>query len=153
MLPCTGQCLCGATQYRVTEEPIMVYACHCTDCQKRSGSAFGLSMWVPRSAIEVTRGSAELHTLANAGGRVTHARVCAKCATRLWSEPQKEPTIAILRAGTLDDRSWVQPVAHIWTRSAQPWFVFPEGIARYDVQPADMGEVAALWRKHRERNG
>jgi len=107
---------------------------------------------VPRSAIEVTRGSAELHTLANAGGRVTHARVCAKCATRLWSEPQKEPTVAILRAGTLDDRSWVQPVAHIWTRSAQPWFVFPEGTARYDVQPADMGEVAALWRKHRERN-
>ena len=152
MLPCTGQCLCGATQYRVTEEPIMVYACHCTDCQKRSGSAFGLSVWVPRAAIEVTKGSPERHVVRSAEGREQHARVCGQCQTRLWSEPARRPEVGILRGGTLDDRSWVQPVAHIWTRSAQPWFVFPEGTARYDVQPADMGEVAALWRKHRERN-
>lgn len=55
-LPFGGRCLCGAVQYRVTEPPIMFYACHCTDCQKRSGSAFNLSMWVKRASIEVAQG-------------------------------------------------------------------------------------------------
>jgi hypothetical protein len=129
----------------------MVYACHCTDCQKRSGSAFGLSVWVSRAAIEVTKGSAEAHTSATAEGRAQHLRMCGPCRTRLWSEPPKRPDVAILRGGTLDDTSWLQPVAHIWTRSAQPWFVFPKGMKTYEGQPASMDEVAALWRDYRGR--
>lgn len=97
----------------------MIYACHCTDCQKRSGSAFGLSMWVRRTDIEVTKGE----------------------AARLWSEPQKHREFAIVRPGTLDDRSWLRPAAHLWTRSAQPWFVFPEGVPRYETQPESIFEL------------
>jgi hypothetical protein len=149
--PYSGQCLCGGTQYRVSEEPIMVYACHCTDCQKRSGSSFGLSVWVPRAAIEVTKGSAEAHTTTSVEGKVQHIRACGQCRTRLWTEPAKRPNVGIVRGGTLDDTSWLQPVAHIWTRSAQPWFVFPEGITRYETQPAAFDDVAGLWRKYRER--
>jgi len=148
--PYTGQCLCGATQYRVSEEPIMVYACHCTDCQKRSGASFGLSVWVPLAAIEVTKGSTEARTTSSAEGKVQQIRQCGRCYTRLWTEPPKRPTVGIVRGGTLDDTSWLQPVAHIWTRSAQPWFVFPEGVRRYEVQPASMDEVGELWRKYRE---
>lgn len=138
----TGRCLCGATAYRLTAEPLMIYACHCTDCQKRSGSAFGLSMWVPRGALEVTKGDAELHTSTTEDGRLRQVRTCAACGVRLWSEPQKLPDIAIVRAGTLDDTSWVHPVAHLWTRSAQPWFVFPPGVPRYETQPADFFELS-----------
>ena len=54
--PYTGRCFCGSAKYRVAEEPLVVYACHCTDCQKRSGSAFGLSMWVHLAAISLTKG-------------------------------------------------------------------------------------------------
>jgi hypothetical protein len=133
----------------VTEEPLTLYACHCTDCQKRSGSAFGLSMWLRRSAIEITQG--EPATLAGRSGvgRVWRTRTCAQCATRLWSEPAEHPELAVVRPGTLDDTSWLEPVAHIWTRSAQPWYAFPEGVARYETQPADMRELVALWRQTR----
>jgi hypothetical protein len=58
--PYTGRCFCEAVRYRITEEPLTFYACHCTDCLKRSGSAFGLSLWVNRAAIEVTHGDATL---------------------------------------------------------------------------------------------
>lgn len=146
LLPYTGRCLCGATQYRVSDEPIMVYACHCTDCQKRSGSSFGLSVWVNRAAIEVTKGLPEARTTTSEEGRVQHIRQCEQCYTRLWTEPPKRPAVGILRGGTLDDTSWLQPVAHIWTRSAQPWFVFPEGVKCYEVQPASMDELGELWR-------
>jgi hypothetical protein len=151
--PYTGRCLCGATRYRVTEEPLAVYACHCTDCQKRSGSAFALSMWVPRTAIEATQGEATLHTSLTSDGRVRNGRNCAQCGTRLWSEPQNRPALSVVRPGTLDDTSWLRPVAHLWTRSAQPWFVFPEGVARYATQPEDLLELVSLWRNRREHLG
>jgi hypothetical protein len=148
--PYTGRCLCGAVEYRLNEEPVMFYACHCTDCQKRSGSSFGLSMWVKRAALEVTRGDAMLQVLAGADGGPRHQRMCAKCGTRLWSEPARRPELAVLRPGTLDNaKEWV-PAAHIWTRSAQPWVTIPEGVARYEKQPEEFAELARLWRERRE---
>jgi hypothetical protein len=144
--PYTGRCFCESVQYRINEAPLTVYACHCTDCQKRSGSAFGLSLWVNRAAIEVTQGDAVLLASTGHDERPRHARACAKCHTRLWSEPQKNPRLAVVRPGTLDDTSWLAPVAHIWTRSAQKWVEIPEGVARYETQPADMMELVKLWR-------
>lgn len=144
--PYAGRCFCEATRYRVTQEPLTLYACHCTDCQKRSGSAFGLSMWVERAAIEVTTGETALQVLKGPDGRSRPGRMCSQCGARLWSEPEKRPTLAVVRAGTLDDTSWLQPVAHIWTRSAQPWFAFPEGVPKYATQPEDFLELARLWR-------
>ena len=149
--PYPGGCVCGAARYRVTEEPLTLYACHCTDCQKRSGSAFGLSMWVRRSDLELTQGELTRHDLELGGGRKSNARTCARCATRLWSEPARLPEYAVLRPGTLDDTSWLEPVAHLWTRSAQPWFRFPEGVTTYETQPADMLELARLWQKSGRR--
>ena len=73
--PYTGRCFCEAVQYRITEEPLTFYACHCTDCQKRSGSAFGLSMWVNRSAIAVTHGDAALQISSGHDDRLRHGRL------------------------------------------------------------------------------
>jgi len=44
MAPYLGHCLCGNVRHRVDLEPLMVYACHCTECQRRTGSAFAISM-------------------------------------------------------------------------------------------------------------
>ena len=43
-----------------------------------------------------------------------------------------------VRAGTLDDTSWLRPTAHFWTRSAQPWVVVPEEDQRFETQPEDL---------------
>jgi hypothetical protein len=150
MIPFSGRCLCDAVRYRVTQEPLTFYACHCTDCQKRSGSAFGLSMWVNRSAIEVTKGEPALHA-STFGGRLRKRRICAQCGGNLFSEPREGSQVAIIRPGTLDDTSWLKPVAHLWTRSAQPWFAFPEGVRKYEQQPPDFAELIALWRENRPK--
>jgi hypothetical protein len=146
--PHTGRCFCGAVRYRVTEEPLVVYACHCTDCQKRSGSAFGLSMWVRLPAIEVTQGEPELQSPVGPDRRPRPGRVCRDCGIRMWSEPPHRPGLAVIRPGTLDDTSQLRPHAHMWTRSAQRWFVFPEGVPRYEAQ-ADFQELLALGRQSR----
>ena len=116
-----GGCLCGAVRYRLNGDPITLYVCHCTDCQTATGTSFVLSMLVPRDAIEVLRGEPELHETELPDGRRKRANRCPVCATNVWGAPHRFPQILNLHPGTLDDTSWLEPVGHIWTRSAQPW--------------------------------
>jgi hypothetical protein len=106
-------------------------------------------MWMQRSALDLTQGELAHHDLELGGGRKSIARTCARCATRLWSEPARHPGFAVLRPGTLDDTSWLEPVAHVWTRSAQPWFRFPPGVTTHDSQPPKLMELVALWQSRR----
>jgi len=75
------------------------------------------------------------------GNRPSHEAVCAECGT--WAcngaKPGTAPagTVFALRAGTLDDTSWLRPTVHFWTRSAQPWIILPEGDTRFETQPVD----------------
>lgn len=54
--PYTGGCLCGDVRYVVKAEPLTFYICHCTDCQRRTGTAFAQSMVVSRSSFELQKG-------------------------------------------------------------------------------------------------
>ena len=123
--PRRGACLCGALVYSLGEEPLTLYACHCTDCQRQSGSSFALSMIVRREALEVVVGRPEQYSVEQPDGRLKQAHFCSRCSTRLWG-PSNATGLLVLGPGTLDDTSWLNPVGHIWTRSAQPWVVIPE---------------------------
>ena len=144
-----GQCLCGAVRFELRGEPHTLYACHCTECQRRSGGALRLSMWVDRAAIVVTAGSTESRTFTHPSGRVKTRRVCAACETDLWSEPPDRETLAVLRPGTLLEYKRFKPVAHMYVRSAVPWFVFPSGARTYETAPADPLELVQLWQDAR----
>jgi hypothetical protein len=146
--PYTGGCLCGAVRYRLTGEPLTFYACHCTDCQTRSGSAFGLSMWVKRDAIEITKGDAALH-VSTVGGKQRKRRICAECLTNLFSEPREGSDVAVLRPGTLDDTKWLKPAAHIWTRSAQPGTVFAPDAVKFEQNAGGPDVLIRLWKERR----
>ena len=110
--PYHGGCLCGLIRYRVTDEPLTLYACHCTDCQRRTGSAFALSMVVPKGALELLRGEPRRYAVTSSDGRQKNGRFCGECSTRLWGEPLKFPQVAVLQPGTLDDTSWLWPIGH-----------------------------------------
>ena len=146
--PFAGGCLCGAVRYRVTAEPLTVYACHCTDCQKRTGSAFGLSMIVPRESLVRERGEPVASHVEMPDGRVKTGKFCAACGGVLWGDPPKAPAISIVRPGTLDDASWVRPVAHIWTSSAQTGTVYEPDAVKFEKN-APPGELARLWRERK----
>ncbi len=143
--PYAGGCLCGAVRYSVRAKPLTLYACHCTDCQRRTGSAFALSMVVPRAAVVLEQGNPTDYRVAMPDGRVKTGRACAQCSTRLWGEPVKAPDIAIVQPGTLDDTSWVRPVAHIWTRSAQPGTAFAPDAVKFEKMAGSFAELIRLW--------
>ena len=144
--PYQGGCLCGEIRHVLNGEPLTLYACHCTDCQRRSGTAFALSMVVSRASLILQKGKPVHFAVRLADGRTKTGQVCTACNTRLWGEAAKLPDISILQPGTLDDTSWLRPCAHIWTRSAQPWFQFPKDAVLFEGQPAP-GELRKLWQQ------
>jgi hypothetical protein len=144
--PYNGQCLCGAVRFRVVDEPLTLYACHCLDCQRRTGSAFALSMWVRRASLELLQGEPATYFAALPDGRTKTGRMCAACSTRVWAEPRNQ-AIVIVQPGTLEQPTGLVPIAHQWTSSAQPWMVFPPGAVLFETQPPDPAEMVRLWRQ------
>lgn len=145
--PQQGACLCGEVRYSLSEDALTLYACHCTDCQRKTGSSFALSMLVRREALAVSEGTPLEYSLTLSDGRQSQGLSCGTCSTRLWSEPVKFPGIALLRPGTLDDTSWLDPVGHIWMRSAQPWVQLGTKTLQISGQPeaGDIAKLIAAW--------
>jgi hypothetical protein len=144
--PLAGGCACGAVRYELLADPLELHVCHCTDCQRVSGSAFVMSMVTTRSSIELRRGEPTVCDFGTPAGIHRREQRCAGCGSRLWSEPNGLPDLLTLRPGTLDERGWLRPIAHIWTRSAQPWVEIPTGVLRYEGNPADPLELVRAWR-------
>lgn len=136
-----GGCLCGALRYRVKNHGLSLAACHCTECQRTSGSAFGLSWIVLRDAVELVSGTPRVFEKSFSDGRQKKQSFCGDCGGRIWNELVRIPQIINIKPGTLDDAKWLDPVAHLWLSEKQPWVVVPEGTLRFDRQPEDFSAV------------
>lgn len=136
-LPQTGGCQCGALRYEITQAPHLIYTCHCTDCQRLTSSAFSMAVVVPDGAFRLTKGEPRLFQKAADSGRIATLWICTECGSWVSGAPRPGSTTRV-RAGTLDDTSWLRPTVHFWTRSAQPWIALPEGDLRFETQPDDL---------------
>ena len=116
-----GGCLCGAVRYTCSEAPLTAYHCHCRDCQKASGSAFATCLLMKESAVRLTSGEPrQFEVETDSGNRLTRL-FCGNCGSQLFSKISQYPKLRVVKAGTLDDPSWLKPERHIWTSSMQPW--------------------------------
>lgn len=145
-MPMTGGCHCGAVRYRITTSPKLIYACHCTNCQRVTGSAFSMAVVFPAEALDI--GSPELQGVSfkpdPAGARTSTRWICPTCGTWICggAKPGTAPPAGLraIRAGTLDDTSWVRPNVHFWTRSAQRWVRISPDATVFKTQPDNLSE-------------
>lgn len=141
----TGGCLCGQVRYKVRQTMrFLAYACHCSDCQRRTGSAFGIQQSVLASDL-VVEGELLRGEHVQPSGAVAGIYACKACLTRIYTDNDKRPGIVNLRAGTLDSSPELVPEAHLWVTSKQPWVVIPEDALVFETQPQDQaGWIAIL---------
>ena len=140
-IPMSGGCACGAIRYAIAAMPLLLYACHCTDCQRGSGSAFSLNMPVAAAAFRIVQGAPKAWR-----SGVTAAWFCGDCSGRIYGERDGWPDVRTVRAGTLDDTTWLRPAAHIFVRSAQPWESFDGETPCFETTPGDFAKAAHAWR-------
>jgi hypothetical protein len=134
--PITGRCLCGAVTYEADADPVIQAVCHCTDCQRQTGGPFTVVVGVPRTALKVEGSTlASFATTGEDHGDDTQRSFCSACGSPVFSIAAVAPELALIKAGTLDDASWVEPAVEAWTRSAQPWSPHFEHAARIERGP------------------
>lgn len=124
-----GACTCGEVRYRLNNMPLFVHGCHCTWCQRETGSAFAINALIETDEVELLSGSPEaVLTPSNSGKGQTILR-CPTCHVALWSHyAGAGPKLAFVRVGTLLDAARFPPDIHIFTESKLPWLPLPMGV-------------------------
>ncbi|MEP3276875.1 MAG: GFA family protein [Stappiaceae bacterium] len=131
----TGSCLCGSVKYSTDADPAMIAVCHCPDCQKQTGTAFSVNVLVPNDQIEMSGNSLTQYVVKGASGEEVTRNFCNKCGSPLSTYMPAFSHLAALKAGTMDDNSWVEPGIQIWCENAQDWGVLNDEIQKTPKNP------------------
>lgn len=116
-----GGCLCGAIRYEISQALPSIVACHCTHCQKASGSGASHNAILPAEAFHLRSGQPKhFSDTAESGNRLLR-HFCGDCGSPIFSQREYAPGIVVLKVGSLDESSNMRVVMDIWTRSARPW--------------------------------
>jgi len=134
-VPFEGGCMCGALRYRCAEAPAMTLCCHCTDCQRRTGAAFGITVSVNTSAFSILKGETTSWLSIRQSGSKLLFQSCAVCGTRCWGDLPDIPESTLILGGTLDVAISLEPSAHIYTATKQPWVSIPDNIYEAENKP------------------
>lgn len=143
-----GRCSCGQVSYRLSAAPMIVHCCHCSWCQRETGSAFVINAVVETAAL-VTGAPVLVNTPSASGAGQEIAR-CPSCHVALWSHyPNAGRKAAFVRVGTLAEPDACPPDVHVFTSTKQDWVVLPEGAPAYAefYNPSEVWspELRARW--------
>lgn len=132
-----GGCLCGATRFETTADPVRVTTCHCTFCQRATGSANMVEPLFDKPALRVVKGTPKVFDLVSEGsGKVVHLHFCPDCGGRLYLSFERFPDIVGVYAGAFDDPAWfdITPdnAKHIFLGEARPDTVIPPGLPTFE---------------------
>jgi hypothetical protein len=128
-------CACGQLRVGCEGEPVRVSICNCTQCQKRTGSVYGVGAYFPASAITNIEGETRGYTRNSEAGRWLKMSFCPECGTTVYWEAEFRPGFIGVAVGTFDQRDIPEPVAVVWADHRFPWAAFPEGVPVHGRQP------------------
>lgn len=98
---------------------MMMFKCHCRDCQRVTGSGFAAAMIVPAKAFKLSKGMPRYYSTSSLAGGENVRGFCPDCGSPLLGAGNDE--IQGIHASSLDDPSFFKPQFDIWTSDAQPW--------------------------------
>ena len=129
-LPLTGGCLCGGVRFEVAEPLVAAGYCHCTRCQRRTGTAAGISGQIVPGSLRVTAGEDLIRAYEPPDGFAKH--FCSACGSALLSRSRDDPEIVSVRLGVFDGDPGIRPSARSFVAYAAPWEPIPDdGLPRY----------------------
>ena len=138
-----GGCTCGNIRYRLNGKPMVVHACHCTWCQRETGSVHALNALYEFDRVEHVGAEPEIVDTPSASGKGQRIARCPICRVAVWSNyPGSGPAVRFVRVGTMDDPAQCPPPdAHIFTSTKLPWVTLPPGAKAYAEFYDNPGEV------------
>lgn len=124
-----GECSCGEIHYELTNKPMFVHCCHCSWCQRETGSAFAINALIETSYIRVTKGKPEIVYISSNSGSGQEVARCPSCKTAIWSHyGAAKEVVSFVRVGTLNNPNCYPPDIHIFTSTKQKWVQLGDSI-------------------------
>lgn len=130
----TANCSCGQLTALCVGEPARVGACHCTECQRRTGSVFGVGAYYPRSQVTLT-GNYKRYARSSDAGRRVESHFCPECGTTVTWDLALFPDMTAVAVGCFADPHFPSPQRAVWASHKHDWVVFPEGVPQLEAQP------------------
>jgi hypothetical protein len=128
--PLTGGCLCGAVRFEVTSPPVAASYCHCTRCQRRTGTAASAQTRLEPGSLQIVSGENVLGAYEPAEGWAK--LFCSQCGSALFSRSPDGTTWSV-RLGAFDGDPGIRPQWRQFVAYAAPWEEIPDdGLPRYD---------------------
>ena len=115
-----ARCSCGALTLKLPEQPRLVVACHCLDCQRRTGAPFGAGAFYPVEAVIVSGASKEFTRDGASGGKVRNA-FCPNCGSTVYWKADGLPSLMAVAVGALADPNVPAPTRSVFERSKHKW--------------------------------
>ena len=135
ILPLTGGCGCGAVRYAVNAPLVSASYCHCTRCQRRTGTAASAQGRVEPGSFEIVAGEEHLRSWAPEGG--FEKVFCGLCGSALFSRAPDDAARISVRLGTFDGDPGIRPRLRQYVAYAAPWEPIPDdGLPRHPEGPS-----------------
>ena len=131
----TGSCLCGEVSYSFNESSVIsAHHCHCKDCQKSTGSGKATIIMIPENALQM-KGEIKIYTVTGTDGSHVTRGFCESCGSPLISYIEEMQGIRLIKAGSLDDSSWLKIDSNFWSSTAREWSPVDETLHSFIKNP------------------
>ncbi len=125
-------CHCGQLRVEATGEPLAVQICNCLDCQRRTGSAFGLQAGFEKEQVQITGRFSDFSRISDEADRKEHVfHFCPDCGTQVFYTEPDEPDLVVVSAGCFADPSFPAPTMSGYDRRRHPWVGLPDSVRRF----------------------
>jgi hypothetical protein len=144
-----GGCLCGKVRFKANGPPLRTFACHCTFCQRVTGSSFYAESLYQLGAVEFNEGELkQFEHRSDGSGKKVYVHFCPTCGTTVGLTFERWPDIRAISRGCYDDPNGIEITSNIWTRSAQTGVALPSGIDCFEMARADLDGQAQPFIRH-----
>ena len=125
-----AQCCCGSLRAETTGDPTIIIACHCQECQRRTGSVFGVGAYFKKEQVRV-EGVNHVYTRRGQQDRKLHFHFCPVCGTTVYWAMDMRPDHLGVAVGAFADRSFSAPARSVWEETRHPWVAFQHDIEHF----------------------
>lgn len=139
--PRSASCLCGSVRIEITGKVGPLVYCHCTMCQRASGTAFSANVDVRRRYWKILDGADRIREFESSPG--IFRAFCSRCGSPLYSRRDANPEIFRIRLGQLNADPGRRSLAHFWVGSQVPWFEITDELPRFEGGPEDHADEVA----------
>ena len=125
-----AQCQCGQLVVGLPERPLFTIACHCLDCQRRTGAPFGVLAYYRADQISI-EGIAKPYKRTSAEGNAVETFFCSDCGSTVYLKLAKQPALVGIAVGSIGDPTFPAPAWSVWEQSKHHWIDLPGEIEHF----------------------